>query len=96
LPVLIPVTAGARRLSLFENGALRKICGTKTIDVTRDWKKLHIEEFHEFCPSPSIVQVLKINGMGLAYSMCGERIVVYRVLEEKRRNGVKTNERVVK
>jgi hypothetical protein len=40
--------------------------------------------------------VLKINGMGLACGMCGERIVAYRVLVEKRRNGVKPNERVVK
>jgi hypothetical protein len=66
--MLVAVTAGAPRLSLFENGALRKICETKTIDITGDWRKLHVEELHEFYPSPSIIQVIKINGMGLA---CG-------------------------
>jgi len=32
-----------RRLWVFENRVLRRICGPKRDEVTREWKKLHNE-----------------------------------------------------
>jgi hypothetical protein len=35
-----------RRLRVFENRALRRIFGPKRDEVTREWRKLHNEEFY--------------------------------------------------
>jgi hypothetical protein len=37
---------GYNRLRVFENRVQRRICGPKKDVVTREWKKLHNEEFH--------------------------------------------------
>jgi hypothetical protein len=34
------------RLRVFENGVARIIFGSTRMEVTRDWRKLHKEEFH--------------------------------------------------
>jgi hypothetical protein len=39
---------------VFENGVLRKVCGAKGEDITGDWTRLHSEELHDLCCSPSI------------------------------------------
>jgi hypothetical protein len=34
------------RLRVFENGVLRRIFGRRKYEVTREWRKLHDEEFN--------------------------------------------------
>jgi hypothetical protein len=51
------------RLGLFENRVLRRIFGPKRNEVTREWRKLHNEEFHDLCFSPSIVRIIKARRM---------------------------------
>ena len=48
-----------RRLRVFENRVLRGIFGPKWDEVTREWRKLHNEEFNDLYSSPNIVQVIK-------------------------------------
>ena len=38
---------------------LRRIFGPKMEEVTRDWKKLHIEELNDLYSSPNIFRVIK-------------------------------------
>jgi hypothetical protein len=48
-----------RRLRVFENRVLRRICGAKRGKVTGEWRKLHNEELNDlYCP-PNIVLVIK-------------------------------------
>jgi hypothetical protein len=72
-------------LSVFENRVLRRIFGPKRDEVTRGWRKLHIEELNDMYSSPSIVQMIKIkkNEMGGACSTYGERKGLCRVFVEK-------------
>jgi hypothetical protein len=42
------------RLRVFENRALRRICGPKRDEVTGEWRKLHNEELHILYSSPNI------------------------------------------
>jgi hypothetical protein len=48
---------------VFENRVLRRIFGPKRDEVTRGWRKLHIEEIHNFCSSPSIIRMIKSRRM---------------------------------
>jgi hypothetical protein len=42
---------------------LRKIFGPKRDEVTGEWRKLHIEEFHDLYLSSNIIQVTKPGRM---------------------------------
>jgi hypothetical protein len=44
---------------MFANRVLRRIFGPKREEVTGGWRKLHNDELHNLCPSPSIIRVLK-------------------------------------
>jgi hypothetical protein len=44
-----------RRLRVFENRMSRRIFGPKRDEITREWRKLHIEELNELYCSPNIV-----------------------------------------
>jgi len=59
-----------RKLSVFENMALRGIFGPRRDEVTGEWTRLHNEELNDPYSSPNIVRVIKIekNEMGWA---CG-------------------------
>jgi hypothetical protein len=46
-------------LRVFENGILRRIFGPKRDKVTEGWRKLHNEELHDLCSSPSIIAIIK-------------------------------------
>jgi hypothetical protein len=46
------------RLRVFENRALRRICGPKGDEVTGDWRKLHNEELCNLYSSPSIIRMI--------------------------------------
>jgi hypothetical protein len=74
-----------RRLSLFENGVLRRIFGAKRDGVTGEWRKLHNEELKDLYCSPNIERVIKSRKITWAgHVVCmGERRVVYRVLVGK-------------
>jgi hypothetical protein len=44
---------------VFENKVLRRIFGPKRDEVTRGWRKLHNDEFHELYSSPNIIKIIK-------------------------------------
>ena len=50
-------------LRLFENRMFRRIFGSKRDEVTREWRKLRIEELSDLYSSPSIVRVVKSGRM---------------------------------
>jgi hypothetical protein len=47
-----------RRLRVFENRVLRKICRPKRDEVTGEWRKLHNEELNDLYPTPDIICVI--------------------------------------
>jgi hypothetical protein len=51
-----------RRLRVFENRVLRGIFGTKRVEVTWEWRKLH-EELYDLHSSPNIVWAIKLGRM---------------------------------
>jgi hypothetical protein len=50
-------------LRVFENGVLRRIFGPKRDEVIGVYRKLHNEELHSLCTSPSIIR-MKSRRMG--------------------------------
>ena len=77
------LTSGAeRRLRVFENRVLRKICGRRRDGVTGEWRKLHNEELNDLYCSPNTVRVIKSRRMRWAghIARMEERRGVYRVL----------------
>jgi len=51
------------RLRVFESGVLKRIFEPTSVEVTRDWRKLHNEEPNDLCSSPIIVWVIKSKRM---------------------------------
>jgi hypothetical protein len=47
---------------VFENRVLR-IFGPKRDEETGGWRKLHNEELHDLCSSPSIIRITKSRRM---------------------------------
>jgi hypothetical protein len=43
-----------RRLRVFENLVLRRIFGSKGVEVREEWRRLHNKEFYSLYFSPSI------------------------------------------
>ena len=74
-----------RRFRVCENRILRRIFGSKRHEVTREWRKLHIEELHDLYSSPNIIRMFKSRRMRLAghVASMGERRGAYRVLVGK-------------
>jgi hypothetical protein len=72
------------RLRVFENRALRRICGPRRDEVTGEWRKLHNEVIHNLYSSPDIRQV-KSRRMGWAGHVARMEKVrkVYKVLVGK-------------
>jgi hypothetical protein len=52
---------------VFENRVLRRLFGPKRDEVTREWIKLHNEEFRDLYSSPSINTIIKSRR-----GMCGK------------------------
>jgi hypothetical protein len=51
------------RLRVFENKVLRRIFGPIRDEVRGGWRKLHNEELHNLCSSPSIIRMIKCRRM---------------------------------
>jgi len=52
-----------RRVRVFENMVLKRICGPKREKVTGEWRKLHNKERIDLYSSPKIIQVIKLRRM---------------------------------
>jgi hypothetical protein len=64
---------------------LRRLCGPKRGEVTRDWRKLHNEELNDLYSSPNIVRVIKSTRMRwVGHVVCmGKKGGLYRVVVRK-------------
>ena len=74
-----------RKLRVFENMVLRRICGSRRDEVTGEWRRLHNEELNDLYSSPNIVRVIKSRRMRWAgyVAHMGEEKGLYRVLVGK-------------
>ena len=74
-----------RRLRVFENRVLWRICRPKIDEVTMEWRKIHKEELNDMYSSPSIGRVIKSRRMKWSEHVArmGESKGVYRALVEK-------------
>jgi len=69
-----------RRLRVSKNRMLRRICGPKRGEVTREWRKLHNEELNDLYCSSNIVRLIKLRRVRWARHVAsmGDRRGVYR------------------
>jgi hypothetical protein len=67
------------RLRVFENRILRRIFGSKRVEVRGEWRKLHNEEFHILYSSPNIIRQIKLKSLRCAGQVArmGEERNVY-------------------
>jgi hypothetical protein len=72
-----------RRLRLFENRVLRRMCGPTRDEVTGERRRLCKGELNDLYCSPNIIQVIKPRRVRQAghVARIGERRGVYRVME---------------
>jgi hypothetical protein len=73
------------RLRVFENRVLRRIFGPRRDEVTRHWRKLRNEEFHNLHSSPNIIRMIKSWRMRWARHVArmGETRNAYRIMVGK-------------
>jgi hypothetical protein len=73
------------RLRVFENKVLRRIFGSKTDEVTGEWRKPHNEELRDWHPLPSIIRIIKSMSTRRAghVARMGKRRTVYMLLVGK-------------
>jgi hypothetical protein len=82
---LFPILREEHRLGGFENRVLRRIFGPKRDEVIGEWRKLHNEELHDLCSSPSIIGIIKARRVRWAghVARMGEKRTAYRLLVGK-------------
>jgi hypothetical protein len=49
-----------------ENRVLRRIFGSKRVEVIREWRKMRSEELHNFYSSPNSIRQIKSRRIRLA------------------------------
>jgi hypothetical protein len=59
----IPENTILHNLRVFEGRVLKRIFGSKRIEVTGTWSKLNNEELHNVCSSPSKIKIIKSKNM---------------------------------
>jgi hypothetical protein len=66
----------------FENRVLRRRIGSKTDEITGEWRRLHNEEFCPMYASPNNMRVIKSRSLRWAklVARMGERRGAYKVL----------------
>jgi hypothetical protein len=64
------------------NRVLRRIFGPERDEETGDWRKLHNEELHNLCSSPSVIRMITSRRIGYVARM-GEKRNAYRILVGK-------------
>jgi hypothetical protein len=71
-----------RRLRVFENRVLRRIFGSKSDEVTGEWRRLHNEELNDLYSSPNMIRVIKSRRISWAGNVArvGEERGTYRIL----------------
>jgi hypothetical protein len=52
------------RLRIFEKRVLRRIYGTKRVEIIEGWRKLRNEDLHNLCSSPSIILCSGAHALG--------------------------------
>jgi len=74
-----------RRVRVFENRVLNRICGPKREKLTGEWRKLHNKELNDLYYSPKTIWVIKLRRMRwVEHVGCmGESRGVYCVLVGK-------------
>jgi hypothetical protein len=67
---------------VFDKRVLRRIFRSKRDEVTGGWRKLHNEELHDLCSSPSIIRIIKSRRMRCAghVARMGEQRNAYRIV----------------
>jgi hypothetical protein len=48
---------------VFQNRVLKRVFGLKRDEIIGTWRKLHNEEPHNLCSSPSIIRLTSSRGM---------------------------------
>jgi hypothetical protein len=56
-----PTLREEHRQRVFQNRVLSRVFGPKRDEVTREWRKLHIEELHDLYSSPSIIRLINLR-----------------------------------
>jgi hypothetical protein len=64
-------------LRLFESRVPRRIFGQKRGEVPLEWRKLHNQEFHELCSSPSTISLCGVHPVALTKIRYKPIILVY-------------------
>ena len=66
-----------RRLRVLESRVLREIFGSKRVETTREWRKLHNEELNDLYFSPNIIRVIISRRVRMAVHVArmGERCI---------------------
>jgi len=74
-----------RKVRVFEDMVLRRICGSRRDEVKREWRRLHKEELNDLYSSLNIVRVIKSRRMRWVghVARMGEERGAYRVLVVK-------------
>ena len=59
-------------LRMFEKRVLGNVCGPKVVDVIENWRKMHLEDLHDFYCLPNI-RIFRSIMMGWAGHEAGTR-----------------------
>jgi hypothetical protein len=61
--VMVAHSEGGTEVEVLENRVLRRIFGSRTDEVTEEWRKLYNKELNDLYFSQNIIQVIKSRRM---------------------------------